>query len=147
MTTASLEAYDRILDKLRGKKAIVFEAICSADGVAAPFGRTIDELCQFLGWRYSTTSARVCELADAGLIKEAGMRGTQTVWERSAPDLVDELKRRRRLAKQGVQGKLVGFEGVGGVEAFGPEQTMRLTVEVTRAEWITLKAPVRVRLS
>lgn len=98
MTTASLEAYQNIVDKLSGKRAIVFESI-KGEWIIGYSGRTINELCEALGWPYNTTSARVCELTDRGLIKENGMRKGQTVWIPSEPEEVDGLKRRRAEEK------------------------------------------------
>ncbi len=134
-TQASIAAFDQIVDHLSRKRGIVYAAIPVEDG-----GATIRELCKHIGWPWPTTSARVFELAEAGLIKDVGlMRDGQTVWKRSRQDEVEELKAARQAAKKYVDAKVVDFDAVGGPTAYGPQQVCRVTVELTLAEWQRLK--------
>lgn len=101
-TTASLAAYAAIVEKLPQKCRTVYSLIQAHwDHPTAPPGATIDECMRALGWKYSTTSARIFELAEAGLIKDSGYtRMGQTVWIASAPEEVDGLKVARKAAKK-----------------------------------------------
>ena len=140
MTTMSHEAYIAIADKLRGKRAAVYRSIAWAMQ-----GGTIRETCERLGWPHTTVSARIFELAEAGLIKDSGRHSFgQTVWTASAPEEAEALRAARKAAKRYETG-VVEFHVVGGPEAYGPDQIMRVTVEVPRKVWATFKGNVRVR--
>lgn len=139
MTTASKEAYAAIVDKLPNKRGAVFGVIACAHN-----GKTIRETCAKLNWPYSTVSARIFELAESGLIREAGEREGQTIWTPTPQDEVDAMRAARAAVKK-YEARVVRFEGVGGPTAYGPDQTMRVTVEIPRSVWSKLKSPVRVR--
>lgn len=145
MTTMSREAYTAIVDKLPGKRATVFTLFDMGRNARVPTNMTIRETCAVLQWPHTTVSARIFELAEAGLIKPTGgSRGGQTVWTASAPEEVEALRAARKAAKRYETG-VVEFHGVGGPEAFGPDQMIRVTVEVPRKVWATFKGNVRVR--
>lgn len=142
MTMASLEAYAAVVNKLPVKRARIYGTMERYRAT----GLTIQETCKVTGWQYNTVSARIYELAEAGLIKPRGdTRGGQTVWVPAAPEEVDALRQARRAAKPYETG-IVGFHGVGGPEDYGPAQMIRVEVDVPRAIWEKMKKrPTRVR--
>jgi hypothetical protein len=145
MTTMSREAYFKIVYKLTGKRATVFALFDMGRHACPQTNLTIRETCAVLQWPHTTVSARIFELAEAGLIKDSGeTRGGQTVWTASAPEEVEALRAARKAAKRYETG-IVEFHGVGGPADHGPDQIMRVTVEVPRKVWATFKGNVRVR--
>lgn len=96
MTTASIEAYVAIVDKLPKKRGAVFHTIQTA----MSYGLNLRETCVHTGWPINTVSARIHELAERGLIKENGDRNGQTVWVLSRPEEVEQLKEARRKARE-----------------------------------------------
>ncbi|MES2155423.1 MAG: hypothetical protein V4510_09845 [bacterium] len=135
-TAASREAYQQQLPMMRNKRGVVFDTIRQQGRV----GQTIREVMAAQEWPHTTVSARIFELAEAGVICPRGdTRDGQTVWIVTPPEQVDFWREKRAAKKRGVQAKIVAFEGVGGPAAFSPIQIMRVTVEMTRAEWAALK--------
>lgn len=133
-TEASIEAYVAIVDHLPKKRAAVFAAISNAGGT------TIREACQHLTWPWTTVSARIHELAEAGMIKSSGLkRDGQTVWIRSMPQEIEVLKKARAERKAGVQAKIVSHEFHGDPNFLGRETPMRIVVTMTLGEWDKLK--------
>lgn len=145
MTTASREAYAAIVEKLPSKRATIYRVICEHAEIVPYLGLTIREAMSALGWPHTTVSARIFELAEAGLIKPSGhVRHGQTVWTYSEEHEVDRLCAARKAAKR-YETDVVSFYGIGGPEAFGPDQMMSVEVHVPRKIWQTFKGPVRVR--
>lgn len=145
MTTASKEAYVAIVDKLPSKRATIYRVIREHAIIVPYLGLTIREAMSALGWPHTTVSARIFELAEAGLIKASGeFRQGQTVWTYAQPDEVEGLSAARAASKRYETG-VVSFHGVGGPESFGPEQMMSVEVQVPRKIWQTFKGPIRVR--
>lgn len=98
MTTASYDAYQAIVDDLPKRRAAVFTVIV---GHSLIWGLTIREACDILRWPHTTVSARIFELAEAGLIKSKGeQRMGQTVWIKSLPEEVEEIKGQRAAARK-----------------------------------------------
>lgn len=96
MTTASAEAYQKIIGKVKGKQFLIYTAIMSL----GDRGLTIGEIHARLSWPYGTVSARVTELTNAGVIKAIGTRDGQTVWIRSLPEDVEALRAARAAARK-----------------------------------------------
>lgn len=139
MTTASKDAYVAIVDKLPKKRAAVFAAIGNSGG------STIREACAHLAWPHTTVSARIHELAEAGLIKGTSFkRDGQTVWLRSQPEEVEERRAERKASKR-YETNIIGWHGEGGPANFGPDQDIIVQVKVPRKVWNTFKGTVRVR--
>jgi len=139
MTMASSTAYALIVDQLPLKRGRIYAEI------RAYGGTTINNGCFLTNWPYSTVSARFYELAEDGLIKDSGeKRDGQTVWVVAEPEEREALRAARKAAKR-YETEVVGFHGIGGPAAFGPEQLMSVEVYVPRRIWQTFKNPVRVR--
>lgn len=140
MTTASKESYASIVDSLPNKRATVYKDIFEQGS-----GATIRETRLRLGWEHTTVSARIFELAEAGLIKESGTeRGGQTVWTHAQPSEMEALRAARKAKKRYETG-IAGFRGLEGPDGMGPSPTIRVEIDIPREIWKTLKSPVRVR--
>lgn len=133
MTTASKTAYAEIVDSLPEKRAKVFAAITGAGGT------TIRETCAYMGWPWTTVSARFHELAEAGLIKGTGKRDGQTVWDTAKPDEVDALRATRKAAKR------YETEVESSVPSILREGMTRVEVYIPTAVFEKLQRPARVR--
>lgn len=90
-----LEAYREIMPKLPTKRAAVYAAISSQ----GENGATLSELVGILGWAINRISGRVTELSRFGFLREAGVRGGQTIWVACPPQEHLALPRRRKAVK------------------------------------------------
>jgi hypothetical protein len=156
-TAASKEAYAAVVDHLPKKRGIVFDFIFRC----GRYGATINEAMHDLQWPYNTTSARIHELAQDGLIRHRvefrvspdvrdvasdGItitREGQTVWVATAPDEV-ATQRTRMEAARPFETNVEGWESHP-ADGFGPEQPIYVTVKIPRWRWEKMKTPVRVR--
>ncbi len=108
MTIMSTQAYAAIVNQLSGKRASVFALFQMGEGLPIRTNLTIREACDVLHWPHTTVSARIFELAEAGLIIGFGQRGGQTVWTATRPDQVEAVRAERaavRQAKKDAQAK------------------------------------------
>jgi hypothetical protein len=101
-TAASRAAYQDQVPLMRGKRAIVFHTI---SGVNQPGkiinGMTIREIMEALDWPHTTVSARVFELAEAGVIYPSGqVREGQTVWFITPQERIEHYKNLRAAARK-----------------------------------------------
>jgi hypothetical protein len=102
MTAASRSAYQEGDDSRKTKAQVLLDIIRvqSVADVAEQFrGATLDELCVSTQWPTNVVSARLSELADLGMIRETGMRGTHTIWVVSEPWEVAQLQKKRKEEK------------------------------------------------
>ena len=114
MTVASRSSFQQEVGNFKGQCALAYGLIkneCAEHIPAKDRGVTIDQLCNLTGWKTNVASARICNLADAGALKEAGTRGTQTIWVVSLPHEVQALKAARDAAK-GLRGHVVAIQAV-----------------------------------
>ena len=93
--TQRLEAFTGILPKLPAKRLAVWNAI-NAQG---SHGATLAELTVLLSWTINRISGRVSELHERGYLREAGVRGGQTVWAACLPQDHAAAPRRPRTVK------------------------------------------------
>lgn len=86
-----LEAFTTILPTLPAKRRVVFEMVVAQ----GENGATLAELVGLLGWAINRISGRVSELVKAGVLREAGTRGEQTIWVACSPrgPIVNPVKR------------------------------------------------------
>lgn len=97
-TAASRDAYQEQLPQMTGKRAYLFTVYRDVKGNT---GMTIREACAELHWPYNTTSARIHELAEAGLICPRGdTRDRQTVWVVTPADQVAFWREQRRKERE-----------------------------------------------
>ena len=97
--TQRLEAFTEIMPTLPAKRRAVWSAI-NAQG---SHGATLAELTVLLSWTINRISGRVSEISELGYLREAGVRGGQTVWVACLPQEVKDLPRRPRLVKARVE--------------------------------------------
>ncbi len=101
-------------------------------------GLTPDEYQRMTGAIINTVRRRFVDLHTDGLIKPTAEArknthgNDETVWVLGRDEFVAERRK-------DVVGRIVGFEGVGGPSAFGPEQKIHVIVEMTRREWEQVK--------
>ena len=106
MTVASISSYQAVVDRLPGKRALVF-------GCFRNMGMTLKDLSEALpNMVYSSVSGRVSDLADLGLIMDSGLtRDGQTVWVKTPPGEVNAVAERRRAARR-IEADISGVKGV-----------------------------------
>lgn len=140
-TTASLDAYDAIVTKLPAKRRAMFKAIHERSywHLNSP-GLTIRESMDVMGWSHPTASARIFELAEAGLVKDSGKRRLgQTAWVEADENERETLRAARKAARK--------YETEIDHWTDHPmrEEQVLVTFAVPRTVWTKLKRPVRVR--
>lgn len=112
---------------------------------AGGYGITPDEVQRATGGLINTIRRRFTDLWKEGQLRPTdctrlNARGNlETIWVIGR----DENLPKKRIE---VTVKVVEFSGVD-IAAFGPDQKMRVTVEMTRAQWESLGTPVVARFA